>query len=80
MRADLRLEGWLTLAVGAVFTAVAAGSLALVAGCVADPSCLPQAGSFDLSGIFALLVAGVAAVCGGVWVLRNLKAAATQSP
>jgi hypothetical protein len=62
----VRLEDWLTLAVGAVFTAVAAGALELVAACVADPSCLPQSGQFDLGGIFALLVAGIGLIVAGL--------------
>jgi hypothetical protein len=62
----VRLEDWLTLAVGAVITAVAAGSLGLAAACVADPACLPQSGQFDLGSIFALLVAGVALIVAGL--------------
>jgi hypothetical protein len=73
VRADLRLEAWLTLGVGAVFTAVAAGSLELAAACVADPACLPQRGQFDLGGIFAPFVAGaglIVAALGGVLLSR----------
>ena len=80
MRRDLRLEGWLTLGVGADFTEVAAGSLAIVSGCVADPACLPQVGDFDVSGILALLGAGIVTVVAGAWILRDQRAAATLLP
>jgi hypothetical protein len=80
VRTGLRLEGWLTLAVGAVFTAVAVGSLVIFAAWIADPACLPQAAEFDLSGIYALLVAGVAAVVAGVLALRNPQGLPTRFP
>jgi hypothetical protein len=64
-----RGAGEIPLAVGLIFIAAGAESLAVFNACVADPGCLPDASGLNVGAFFTILAVGIVLAVIGARIL-----------